>query len=51
MIAGGSSQGRDRISYPSTRIIEMTPEGIIDFTGIYDEYLRAQMLSEKTRVA
>jgi len=29
----------------------MTPEGIIDFTGTYDEYLRAQMLSEKTRVA
>jgi hypothetical protein len=29
----------------------MTPNGIIDFRGTYDEYLRAQLTNEKTRVA
>jgi hypothetical protein len=29
----------------------MTPDGIIDYTGTYDEYLRAQTLNQKVRVA
>ena len=31
--------------------IEMIPDGIIDYTGTYDEYLRAQTLNQKARVA
>jgi hypothetical protein len=29
----------------------MTPDGVIDFTGTYDEYLRVQDASEKSKVA
>jgi ATPase subunit of ABC transporter with duplicated ATPase domains len=42
---------RNFVSSLATRIIEMTSEGIIDYTGTYDEYLRAQMSNQKTRVA
>ena len=45
------SHDRDFVASLATRIIEMTADGIIDYTGSYDEYLRAQMLSAKTRVA
>jgi len=45
------SHDRDFVSSLATRIIEMTPDGIIDYTGTYDEYLRAQMLDQKARVA
>ena len=45
------SHDRDFVSSLATRIIEMTPDGIIDYNGTYDEYLRDQMLSEKSRVA
>jgi len=45
------SHDRDFVSSLATRIIEMTPDGIIDFKGSYDEYLRAQMLNQKTRAA
>ncbi|MGI9262023.1 MAG: ATP-binding cassette domain-containing protein, partial [Woeseiaceae bacterium] len=45
------SHDRDFVSTLATRIIEMTPDGIVDFTGTYDEYLRAQMRNEKSRVA
>ena len=45
------SHDRDFVSTLATRIIEMTPEGIIDFTGTYDEYLRAQQPAKKARVA
>jgi len=45
------SHDRDFVSSLATRIIEMTPDGIIDYTGTYDEYLRAQMLGQKARVA
>ena len=45
------SHDRDFVSTLATRIIEMTPEGIIDFTGTYDEYLDAQLSSQKARVA
>jgi ATPase subunit of ABC transporter with duplicated ATPase domains len=45
------SHDRDFVSSLATRIIEMTPDGIIDFGGTYDEYLRSQLMPEKTRVA
>ena len=44
------SHDRDFVSSLATRIIDMTPQGIIDFRGSYDEYLREQF-SEKSRVA
>ena len=45
------SHDRDFVSSLATRVIEMTTDGIIDYKGSYDEYLRAQMLNEKTRAA
>ena len=45
------SHDRNFVSSLATRIIEMTPNGIIDFTGNYDEYLDSQLMGEKTRVA
>ena len=45
------SHDRDFVSTLATRIIEMTPEKIIDYAGTYDEYLRSQGLLEKTRAA
>ena len=45
------SHDRDFVSSLATRIIEMTPDGIIDYTGTYDEYLRAQTPNQKARVA
>ncbi|HNP63384.1 MAG TPA: ABC-F family ATPase [Woeseiaceae bacterium] len=45
------SHDRDFVATLATRIIEMTPDGIVDFSGTYDEYLRSQGLTEKSRVA
>jgi ATPase subunit of ABC transporter with duplicated ATPase domains len=45
------SHDRDFVSSLATRVIEMTPEKIIDFNGSYEEYLRSQGLTEKTRAA
>jgi ATPase subunit of ABC transporter with duplicated ATPase domains len=45
------SHDRDFVSSLATRIIEMTPNGIVDFTGSYEEYLRTQVQTQKTRVA
>ena len=45
------SHDRDFVSSLATRIIEMTPEKIIDYSGTYDEYLRSQGLVEKTKAA
>ena len=45
------SHDRDFVSSLATRIIDMTPNGIVDFRGTYDEYLRDQLLNEKSRVA
>ena len=36
------SHDREFVSSLATRIIEMTPTGIVDFRGSYDEYLRSQ---------
>lgn len=45
------SHDRDFVSSLATRIIEMTPEKIIDYSGTYDEYLRSQGVDEKSRAA
>jgi ATPase subunit of ABC transporter with duplicated ATPase domains len=45
------SHDRDFVSSLATRVIEMTPDGIIDFNGSYDEYLRTQLPNDKTRAA
>ena len=45
------SHDRSFVSSLATRIIDMTPDGIIDFKGSYDEYLDSQQLNEKIRVA
>lgn len=42
---------RNFVSSLATRIIDMTPDGIVDFRGTYDEYLRTQFSDGKTRVA
>jgi len=36
------SHDREFVSSLATRIIELTPEGITDFSGTYDDYLRSQ---------
>ena len=45
------SHDREFVSSLATRIIEMTPDGVIDFTGTYDEYLLAQGTGENSKVA
>jgi len=45
------SHDREFVSSLATRIIELTPDGCIDFTGSYDEYLRTRIGSENARVA
>ncbi len=45
------SHDREFVSSLATRIIEMTPDGVIDFTGSYDEYLRVQVANETMKVA
>jgi ATPase subunit of ABC transporter with duplicated ATPase domains len=36
------SHDREFVSSLATRIIEMTPNGLVDFNGSYDDYLRSQ---------
>ncbi|MDR6710884.1 ATPase subunit of ABC transporter with duplicated ATPase domains [Pseudomonas hunanensis] len=36
------SHDREFVSSLATRIIELTPEGVVDFSGTYDDYLRSQ---------
>jgi len=45
------SHDREFVASLATRIIELTPEGVIDYSGSYDEYLRAQAGRESSRVA
>jgi ATPase subunit of ABC transporter with duplicated ATPase domains len=40
------SHDREFVSSLATRILEMTPDGVIDFKGSYEEYLRSQGLDE-----
>jgi len=39
------SHDREFVSSLATRIIELTPEGIVDYHGTYEEYLRSQGIS------
>jgi ATPase subunit of ABC transporter with duplicated ATPase domains len=36
------SHDREFVSSIATRIIELTPKGVIDFSGTYDDYLRSR---------
>jgi ATPase subunit of ABC transporter with duplicated ATPase domains len=36
------SHDREFVSSLATRIIELTPDGVVDFTGSYDDYLHSQ---------
>jgi ATPase subunit of ABC transporter with duplicated ATPase domains len=45
------SHDRDFVSTLATRIIDMTPHGIVDFRGSYEEYLRDQLSNAKSQVA
>jgi ATPase subunit of ABC transporter with duplicated ATPase domains len=45
------SHDREFVSSLATRIIELTPEGVCDFKGSYDEYLAAQTGKHSARVA
>ena len=45
------SHDRDLISEVATRILSMTPEGVIDFLGTYDEYLQNHPLPERQKAA
>ncbi len=40
------SHDREFVSSLATRVIEMTPEGIVDFRGSYDEYLQSRGLEQ-----
>lgn len=40
------SHDREFIASLATRIIEITPAGVVDFKGTYDEYLRSQGIEE-----
>ena len=45
------SHDRDFVSSLATRIIDMTPDGIVDFSGTYEEYLREQRRNQNAQVA
>jgi ATPase subunit of ABC transporter with duplicated ATPase domains len=36
------SHDREFVSSLATRIIELTPEGVVDFSGTYEDYLSSQ---------
>ncbi len=44
------SHDREFISSLATRIIEITPAGVVDFKGSYDEYLLSQGIEPVTRL-
>jgi ATPase subunit of ABC transporter with duplicated ATPase domains len=45
------SHDREFVSSLATRVIEMTPDGIVDFRGTYEDYLRSQEMDTKTKIA
>ncbi len=45
------SHDREFVSSLATRIIELTPDGVIDYSGTYDEYLTSRVGGENTKVA
>ncbi|WP_428354529.1 hypothetical protein [Methyloprofundus sp.] len=40
------SHDREFVSSLATRILELTPSGIVDFRGTYEEYLASQGLDQ-----
>jgi len=45
------SHDRQFVSSLATRIIEITPEGIVDYRGTYDEYLHSQGIEAEQKIA
>jgi len=45
------SHDREFVSSLATRVIEMTPKGIVDFRGTYEEYLGSQAMDQNNRKA
>ena len=45
------SHDREFVSSLATRIIEMTPKGLVDFRGTYEEYLASQDMEQGKRKA
>ncbi len=45
------SHDREFVSSLATRVIEMTPKGLVDFRGTYEEYLASQELDQGKRKA
>ncbi|MEM9301968.1 MAG: ABC-F family ATPase [Pseudomonadota bacterium] len=45
------SHDREFVSSLANRIIELTADGIIDYSGTYDEFLLAQGLADRAKVA
>ncbi len=45
------SHDREFVGSLATRIIEMKDDGIVDFSGSYDDYLRSQALPDKRSLA
>jgi ATPase subunit of ABC transporter with duplicated ATPase domains len=43
------SHDREFVSSLATRIIELTPKGIVDFHGTYEDYLRSQEEQQKVK--
>lgn len=46
-----ASHDRDLISEVATRVLSLTPDGLIDFLGTYDEYLEAHPMAEMHKSA
>ena len=45
------SHDREFVASLATRIIEITPAGVVDFTGSYDDYLRSRGITIDLRRA
>ena len=45
------SHDREFVSSLATRIVELTPAGVIDYSGTYEDYLRSQNAGASARVA
>ncbi len=45
------SHDREFVSSLATRVIELSPDGLIDYRGTYEEYLQTQEGSDNARVA
>jgi ATPase subunit of ABC transporter with duplicated ATPase domains len=45
------SHDREFVSSLATRVIELTPKGVVDFGGNYEDYLRSQELASKSPAA